>query len=86
MAAIGEVDEANCAIGVAIAALRPGELDFALAQTLRERVWGQGLPPPTFDDTFTVLSTRVVGGQHTRLTVERGTPSFSAAAEKLPAA
>jgi single-stranded-DNA-specific exonuclease len=69
--------------------LLPGELDFALAQTLRDRVWGQGLPPPTFDDTFTVLSTRVVGGQHTRLTVERGGERFEAIlfrhADALPA-
>jgi single-stranded-DNA-specific exonuclease len=58
--------------------LQPGELDLALARSLRERVWGQGLPAPTFDGTFSVVSTRVVGGAHTRLTLERAGERFEA--------
>ena len=44
--------------------LGPGELTLALAETLRDCVWGQGMPMPTFDDTFTVEAARVVGGRH----------------------
>jgi single-stranded-DNA-specific exonuclease len=43
-----------------------GELDIHLARLLRDNVWGQGLPPPTFDDTFEVLSARIVGLASTR--------------------
>ncbi len=59
-------------------ALRKGELDFALAETLRERVWGQGLPAPTFDDHFRVIDARVVGGRHTRLVLGRADERFDA--------
>ncbi|MCC6196944.1 MAG: single-stranded-DNA-specific exonuclease RecJ [Burkholderiales bacterium] len=58
--------------------LAPGELHLDLARSLRERVWGQGMPPPTFDDTFDVLASRVVGGAHTRLTLGRGGERFEA--------
>ena len=58
--------------------LAPGELTFELAQALRERVWGQGMPPPTFDDVFEVVASRVVGGQHTKMTLERGGERFEA--------
>lgn len=58
--------------------LAPGELDLALARDLRERVWGQGLPAPTFDDVFAVCSARIVGGAHTRLVLERGGERFAA--------
>ncbi|MFO1312225.1 MAG: single-stranded-DNA-specific exonuclease RecJ [Burkholderiales bacterium] len=59
-------------------ALARGELDLRLARLLRGNVWGQGLPPPTFDDTFDVVATRIVGGQHTRLTLERDGERFEA--------
>jgi len=58
--------------------LARGELDIHLARLLRDNVWGQGLPPPTFDDTFDVRSTRIVGGQHTKLTLERDGERFEA--------
>ncbi len=59
-------------------ALGPGELTFDLAQSLRERVWGQGLPAPVFDDIFDVRARRVVGGKHLRLTLERAGERFEA--------
>ncbi|MEP7330228.1 MAG: single-stranded-DNA-specific exonuclease RecJ [Betaproteobacteria bacterium] len=59
-------------------ALDPGELTFELAQSLRQRVWGQGLPPPVFDDVFSVRASRLVGGKHRRLTLERGGECFEA--------
>jgi single-stranded-DNA-specific exonuclease len=55
-----------------------GELTFALAGTLRDLVWGQGMPAPTFDDIFDVRASRIVGGKHTRLTLERGGERFEA--------
>ena len=58
--------------------LAPGELTFELARDLRGRVWGQGLPAPTFDDTFDVRSTRIVGGKHSRLVLERDGERFTA--------
>jgi single-stranded-DNA-specific exonuclease len=59
-------------------ALRPGDLTFDLARSLRERVWGQGLPAPVFDDIFDVKASRVVGGKHRRLTLERAGERFTA--------
>lgn len=68
--------------------LGPGDLDLRLARELRERVWGQGLPAPTFDDVFMVRDARIVGGQHTKLVLERGGERFPAIlfrhAEPLP--
>jgi single-stranded-DNA-specific exonuclease len=58
--------------------LAPGELTFALAGALRDRVWGQGMPAPTFDDVFDVRASRIVGGKHTRLTLEREQERFEA--------
>jgi single-stranded-DNA-specific exonuclease len=53
-------------------------LTFELARDLRGRVWGQGLPAPTFDDTFDVRGTRIVGGKHSRLVLEREGERFTA--------
>ncbi len=58
--------------------LAPGELSIELAQRLREPVWGQGFPPPAFDDAFEVVSCRVVAGAHTRLVLGRGRERFGA--------
>jgi single-stranded-DNA-specific exonuclease len=68
--------------------LAPEELTFALAGALRDEVWGQGFPAPLFDDTFSVLDQRIVGGQHSRLTLARSGQRFEAIlfrdAEPLP--
>ena len=61
-------------------ALSRGQLTFALAQSLRERVWGQGLAPPAFDDRFEVSAQRVVGERHLRLTLVRDGERFEAIA------
>jgi len=57
-----------------------GELTFALACELRDRVWGQGLAPPAFDDEFAVDAQRVVGERHLRMTLERDGERFEAIA------
>jgi single-stranded-DNA-specific exonuclease len=59
-------------------ALARGELTFDLARTLRERVWGQGLAPPAFDDCFAVEAQRTVGERHLRLTLGRDGERFEA--------
>ncbi|MEO6565313.1 MAG: single-stranded-DNA-specific exonuclease RecJ [Casimicrobiaceae bacterium] len=59
-------------------ALAPGELTFALADALRDRVWGQGLPPPVFDDEFDVVASRLVGGKHRKLVLQRAGERFEA--------
>jgi single-stranded-DNA-specific exonuclease len=58
--------------------LAPGELTFDLAVRLGEPVWGQGFPPPSFDDRFAVVDQRIVGGAHSRLRLARGNETFDA--------
>ena len=58
--------------------LASGDLTLDLANTLNQRVWGQGLPAPSFDDVFDVKDARVVGGKHTRMTLRRGDEHFDA--------
>ena len=58
--------------------LAAGELSLDLAGALSAEVWGQGFPPPVFDDAFCVVDQRIVGGAHTRLTLERGAERFDA--------
>ena len=58
--------------------LEPGELGIELAGTLRDEVWGQGFPAPLFDDTFSVLAQRIVGGSHSKLALARGAERFDA--------
>ena len=58
--------------------LAAGELGVELAEILRAEVWGQGFPAPVFDDTFSVLAQRTVGGNHSKLALARGTERFDA--------
>jgi len=68
--------------------LAPGELTLELATALRGEVWGQGFPPPVFDDTFSVVDQRIVGAQHSKLALARDGERFDAIlfrhAEPLP--
>ncbi len=58
--------------------LAPGELTTDLARVLADGVWGQGFASPVFDDRFSVLGQRVVGDQHSRLSLELGGEPFDA--------
>ncbi|MFN8990139.1 MAG: single-stranded-DNA-specific exonuclease RecJ [Betaproteobacteria bacterium] len=59
--------------------LDPAQLDFPLAEALRDQVWGQAFAPPLFDDEFEVAEQRVVGGGHLRLRLRRdGGPTVGA--------
>jgi single-stranded-DNA-specific exonuclease len=70
-------------------ALAPGELDLALAERMRETVWGQGFPAPVFDDVFRVDAQKIIGERHSRLALARGDERFEAIVfnqvEALPA-
>ena len=60
-----------------------GELthaDFSLdiVRSLEQQVWGQGFPPPTFNNKFTVKSQRVVGEKHLKLKLAMGSITFDA--------
>jgi single-stranded-DNA-specific exonuclease len=65
-------------------ALARGELDYGLACRLRDAVWGQGLPAPSFDDRFEVAGQRVVGEHHRRLTLVRDEERFAGIAFRAP--
>jgi single-stranded-DNA-specific exonuclease len=66
-------------------ALARGELTLALGEALRARAWGQGFPPPAFDDVFEVREQRQVGDAHARLTLARGSERFHGIAFRTPA-
>ena len=57
--------------------LAAGELTFALARSLRAGVWGQGFPPPAFDDEFDV------GDQRRRRRARTRGSRSSAAGERV---
>lgn len=47
------------------------ELCLEMAETLAAEVWGQGFPPPTFNDRFYIVSQRLVGAKHLKLRLAR---------------
>lgn len=69
--------------------LAEAELSVELAAVLAREVWGQGFPAPVFDDAFSVIEQRVVGGGHSKLTLARGGARYDAMlfrhADPLPA-
>ena len=53
--------------------LDPEDIGLPLARALRAAgPWGQGFPEPLFDGEFEVLSNRVVGEAHMKLTLRAG--------------
>jgi len=66
-------------------ALMPRELTLELGTAMGDCVWGQGFPPPAFDDTFDVVEQRAVGDGHAKLTLARGGERFNAIAFRTPA-
>lgn len=59
-------------------ALAPRETTLDLAHLLREQVWGQGFPQPSFDGEFAVENQRVVGEKHLRLRLGQQGSRFDA--------
>ncbi len=58
--------------------LAPREATLDLARLLREQVWGQGFPQPSFDGEFAVENQRVVGEKHLRLRLAQQGNRFDA--------
>lgn len=53
--------------------LAPADIGLPLARELRGAgPWGQGFPEPLFDGEFEVLSSRIVGDVHMKLTLKAG--------------
>ncbi|MDR2710373.1 MAG: single-stranded-DNA-specific exonuclease RecJ [Burkholderiales bacterium] len=59
-------------------ALGANDFTLALAQTLREQVWGQGFPAPSFDGEFIVERQTVVGEKHSKLLLRDQNQTFDA--------
>jgi single-stranded-DNA-specific exonuclease len=59
-------------------ALTANEFSLAIAHELQRQVWGQGFPEPLFENDFRVLSQRVVGEKHLKLTLSSPAGSFDA--------
>jgi single-stranded-DNA-specific exonuclease len=47
------------------------DLHLDVADLLAGQVWGQGFPPPLFEDHFEVRDQRIVGGKHLKLRLRR---------------
>lgn len=65
--------------------LAPGELTLELGAALRACAWGQGFPPPAFDDVFDVTEQRSVGEGHAKLSITRNEVRYPAIAFRTPA-
>lgn len=53
--------------------LENDEMTLATVAIIKQQVWGQGFPEPSFKDVFTVVQSRAIGGgKHLRLTLEKG--------------
>jgi single-stranded-DNA-specific exonuclease len=62
-------DDLNCRV-LSDGELTPGEFTLDVAQQLRDAgPWGQGFPEPLFDGVFEVLSHRVLGEKHLKMTL-----------------
>lgn len=51
--------------------LHTDEMHFATAQLLENQVWGQGFVPPIFVDTFEIVSQRLLGEKHLKLSLKK---------------
>ena len=52
-------------------ALEAGYISLQVAQMLAGEVWGQGFPPPLFEDVFEVESQRVLKDKHLKLRLKK---------------
>jgi len=59
-------------------ALNLPEFSLDIAHSLAQQVWGQGFPPPIFNNHFTVKNQRVVGEKHLKLKLALGNAAFDA--------
>ena len=52
--------------------LESGYFSIDTVRLLEEEIWGQGFPPPLFEDEFVVESQRVLKEKHLKLRLRRG--------------
>ena len=50
--------------------LAADEVSLGLVEAIDRQIWGQGFPPPLFDNEFAIVEQRLVKDQHLKLTVE----------------
>jgi single-stranded-DNA-specific exonuclease len=58
--------------------LAPSAMSLTLAEALGSEVWGQGFPPPTFNNRFRVVRQRIVGDKHLKLRLACSRHEFDA--------
>ena len=52
--------------------LESGYFSLDVARLLQDEIWGQGFPPPLFDDTFKVENQRLLKDTHLKLRLRKG--------------
>ncbi len=55
-----------------------GDVGVPLVEAIERQVWGQGFPPPLFDNEFAVAEQRLIKDTHLKLTLELDGRRFSA--------
>ena len=50
--------------------LQAAQITLGLVESIDRQIWGQGFPPPLFDNEFAVVEQRLVKAQHLKLTLE----------------
>ncbi|NMQ29600.1 single-stranded-DNA-specific exonuclease RecJ [Candidatus Accumulibacter phosphatis] len=58
--------------------LESGYYSIATARLLEAEVWGQGFPPPLFEDDFVVESQRILKDKHLKLRLRKGAQRLDA--------
>jgi len=58
--------------------LAPKDITFGLVEAIERNIWGQGFPPPVFDNEFTVHDQRLINDQHLKLVLDLAGKRFDA--------
>jgi len=58
--------------------LAPAEISFGLVEAMERQIWGQGFPPPLFENEFTVLEQRLIADEHLKMRLELSGKRFDA--------
>ena len=58
--------------------LESGYFSIQTAKVLEDEVWGQGFPPPLFEDEFVVETQRILKEKHLKLRLRKGNLSIDA--------
>lgn len=58
--------------------LAPGQITLGLVESIDRQIWGQGFPPPVFENEFIVLEQRLLNDQHLKLTLDLAGRKFDA--------